>query len=665
MGVAVYLGTANQIAIVDGDGVAGDPALSLAPNITGVSSITLTGLSFGVGPPNVIASTGLNIPIVLTPNGTGAIELSNNTEIKSGSRFKFFNPADTNYITFRAGNTNVDQDLAWPTVLGTNGQVMANDGLGSLYWANVTTYTGVSTVNAVARYSNLTGGLKDSPNFIVTDAGAATGLASAVIGDIQIATVDSQRITTTTLNQDLVIAPSGNGTLRNQCDVRIESSGGFQRKLRIYDNQMAPNDKYVGIQASPVMAIDVTWIWPAADAAGVFSSDGAGNISIAPFASYFPNPSTNNAVPRFSNVIGYPLKNSLFVIDNLGNATGLLSAVVGGLSLATNIIAPTAANTSLQLNPTGTGVVAVTGALEVRPSAAVSKSIKLFNDAGTFFSGLKAASALAGASTTWVLPLADSAGIFTSNGANSMSITPVTTYFPAVSTLNAVARYSNGTGSPLKDTPLFIITDAGAATGLVSAVIGSVSLGLAATNTITVTGVNQDLNLTPTGTGVLGVTGELQVKPAGGVSKSIKLFNDAGTFFSSLKALPLLGASTTWTLPTADFNALMSSNGASALTLNTGLTAPGSGKIGLGTAVFEVTSTNSITFLNGTAAIAAPAANSLALQSIPATSTVGTTLAWYGSGTGGIYASVANASTHKINIKINGVNYYIMATTVA
>ena len=655
------LGTANQISIVDGDGIAGSPTLSLSPNIVGISSITLSGLSFGVGASNVIRSTGLNIPIVLTPNGTGVIELSNNTEIKSGNRFKFFNAGNTNYITFRAGATGVNQDLAWPTSLAAPTQVMANDGFGSLYWASVTTYAGASTVDAVARYSNLTGGLKDSPNFIVTDAGAATGLVSCIVGDIRIATIDSQRITTTTLDQDLVIAPSGNGTLRNQCDVRIEPSGGFQRKLRLYDNQAFPNGKYAGIQASPLMVADVTWIWPAADSAGVFSSDGASNISITPFTSYFPNPSTPNAVPRFSNTVGYPLKNSLFVISDVGAATGLLSAVIGGLNIATNIITPTAANTDLILTPTGTGALKSIGELQILPAAGVSKSIKLFNDAGTFFSALKAAPALAGASTTWILPSADSAGIFTSNGANSMSITPLTSYFPVASTINAVPRFSNTTGSPLKDS-LFIIDDTGNGTGLLSCVIGGLSL---ATNIITPTAANTNIALTPTGTGVLAVTGELQVLPAAGVSKSIKLFNNAGTFFSSLKATTGLGVSTTWTLPTADLNALMSSNGAGALTLATGLTAPGSGKIGLGTTVFEATSTNSITFLNGTAAVGAPAANSLALQSFAATSTVGTTLGWYGSGTGGIYAGIANASTHKINIKINGTDYYIMATTVA
>jgi hypothetical protein len=656
------LGTANQIVVTNGSGVLGSPTISLPPVISGITSIALPNLSFGVAGPNVISSTNINGPITLTPNGTGIIQLSKEADIMAGNALKFFTPAGTNYISFRLGATLVNQDLLWPTTIAVAGQVLRNSGGGVLDWASVTTFGGPSTVNALARYSNLTGSLKDSI-LILDDAGNATGLLSCRIGHIVIGAPDQQTITTVAANEDLIVAPNGVGALSVCGNILVKPSSATQRGLRLYNTA---GTFYASLKSNAAIVANVGWFLPATDSVGTFVSDGAGNMSIQPATAYFPAVSTLNAVPRYSNLTGFPLKDSLFVIDDAGAGTGLVSCVIGAISLgvaATNTIVTTGVNQDLNITPNGTGALVVSSHLQVNPTAGAANSLKLFNNAGTFFSAFKGAAGLL-ASTTWTLPSADSIGIFTSNGAGTIAITALTSYFPAASTVNAVPRYSNITGSPLKDS-LFIIDDAGAGSGLTSCVIGAISLGTAATNTIITTGANQNLNITPNGTGALVVSSHLQVNPTAGAANSLKLFNNAGTFFSALKARAILLGSTTWTLPAADFNALMGSNGAGELTLGTGLTAPGAGKIGLGTTTFEATSTNSITFLNGTAAVGAAAANSLTLQSFAATSTVGTTLGWYGSGTGGIYASVANASTHKINIKINGVDYYIMATTVA
>ena len=51
----------------------------------------------------------------------------------------------------------------------------------------------------------------------------------------------------------------------------------------------------------------------------------------------------------------------------------------------------------------------------------------------------------------------------------------MTAFLPAVSTLNAVPRFANTTGSPLKDS-LFVISDLGAGSGLTSQTIGNISI---------------------------------------------------------------------------------------------------------------------------------------------------------------------------------------------
>src|SRR6185503_15386069 len=105
-------GTLNQISIANGAGIAGNPTISLAADITGITSLTVGNLSLSA---NTIASTNLNGPITLAPNGTGSIQLTKNTEISATRTLKFMAENATNYITFRAGASVINQDFIWPT----------------------------------------------------------------------------------------------------------------------------------------------------------------------------------------------------------------------------------------------------------------------------------------------------------------------------------------------------------------------------------------------------------------------------------------------------------------------------------------------------------------------------------------------------------------------
>ncbi len=64
-------GTSNQVNVANGTGVGGNPTISLAPNIVGVSSITSGNLGIGLATANTISSVNVNGNIVFTPNGTG------------------------------------------------------------------------------------------------------------------------------------------------------------------------------------------------------------------------------------------------------------------------------------------------------------------------------------------------------------------------------------------------------------------------------------------------------------------------------------------------------------------------------------------------------------------------------------------------------------------
>jgi len=90
---------------------------------------------------NSIISTDANGDINITPNGTGDLVLDN---------------------------------LNWPQADGTLNQALTTNGAAQLGWSTVSLVTTPTTINAIARYSNTSGALKNSV-VITDDAGVMTG----------------------------------------------------------------------------------------------------------------------------------------------------------------------------------------------------------------------------------------------------------------------------------------------------------------------------------------------------------------------------------------------------------------------------------------------------------------------------------------------------------
>ena len=355
------LGTAGQIVVTNQTAVPGNTSFALDPNLTGLASLTLTALTFGVATASTIAGTAANVDLTLTANGTGSIALSKDMKLAASKKIKFIGDNATNYVTIRAGNTGANQDLIWPISAGGVDQVIKTDGSGQLAWGTVPTFPGVTTINAVARYSNITGTLKDSINFIVTDAGEVSGLLSAEIGALRIATDGTRQTIATTGGDDLIIAPTGLGVLDVRGDIYVRNSNATQRQIRLYN---FGDGAFAGLRATPGMPVDVTWNLPIADSVGMFVSDGLGQMTIIPYSAEFPITSTINAVPRFSTITGRPLKDSLFLISDAGAGTGLISCTIGNInvSLVGNTIASSNANGNINLVPNGIGFVNLSNA---------------------------------------------------------------------------------------------------------------------------------------------------------------------------------------------------------------------------------------------------------------------------------------------------------------
>lgn len=408
-------GTNNQINIVNRDGVAGDPTISLVSDVILQNSITAGNLKLGPG--NILTSTNPNAPVILAPNGTGVIQFQNNAEILNSSSLSFRN-ATNHFISFKyATEATVDQTYNWPTAAPLDGQVLAFSFPNLLNWKSVITTGGTTTTNGICRYANTVGGLADS-SVTIDNAWNIAGATSLAVGTLGICTTLSNKIITTVANQDLILSPNGNGSTVSLGDLSVQSSLGTQRSLRLYTTD---NARYAGFRADPAMGGgSVIWKLPASDSAGVFLSDGFNNTSITPF---FLG-GTNNRVPTFTTTPGLLQNSNLTIIGTA--ATGLASCTFGNINVGVtaNTIS-TVANSDLNLAPNGTGNVVSQTDLQIK-SAGIQRKIQYWNTAATFYTGLQSA---ATANATFTLPanLPASAGYIRSDSAGVLTISPLAT----------------------------------------------------------------------------------------------------------------------------------------------------------------------------------------------------------------------------------------------
>jgi hypothetical protein len=476
-------GTPSQISVINGPGIAGNPIISLEPNITGITSLIVGNLSLSA---NTIASTNLNGPVTLAPSGTGPIQLTKNTEISASKTLKFFADNGVNYVTFRAGASVVNQDFIWPTAAPVATQVLSFAGGSNLSWVNIPTSPGASTVDALARYSNTVGGIKDSTSNL-NDAGELT-LTSFSNTSIKIGGTTGtlhQTISTLTTDLNLIVAPNGVGALNCQADLWVSPSSGVQRKLRLYTTA----NFYAALSSNNLMTTNVIWTLPVAGGtAGYFVTDVANAMSIRPF----PVTVIDN-VPKFSDIAG-SLTGSSLSISGAGAATGLASCTFGNIavSVTANTIANTAVNTDLSfitngtgkillkstvstdtntnltLSPSGTGITVSTTDMALQ-LAGTSLRFRFYNTAGTNFTALQAGAAVA--NRTFALPIDFPAtpGIFKSSSAGVMTIDAlaaaagplradaagVITVNSFATTANHIAKYSD-TVATFADSGCFI-----------------------------------------------------------------------------------------------------------------------------------------------------------------------------------------------------------------
>lgn len=245
-------GTVNQITVVNPKGIAGNTVISLPSVISGITDLTVGNIQIVN---NNINSLNANGNIIIDPNGTGIVKILTDLNLTTGSKLIFNNPADTATISFTAGNRTTNAAFTYPTVDPVNNQVLQVTsfvaGVGVLGWANVTTFGGPSTINAIARYADISGGLTNS-GVSIDNANNITGVNSVTLSSIQIGVLSA--LTISTLAGNLKLAPNGASQVESLNSIAINN--GLQ--LQLYTSGATPAAGFfTGLKAGALSASTV------------------------------------------------------------------------------------------------------------------------------------------------------------------------------------------------------------------------------------------------------------------------------------------------------------------------------------------------------------------------------------------------------------------------
>jgi len=252
------VGTAQQIAITNGNGVAGNPTIGLEANVTGIDSMQIGNIQIE---DNAIEAFAGNE--ILLGAGIGADEikiLSNEVQILNGTVLELMAADDTHYVGFDAGTMASSYTLTLPTTAPTAGQVMTAGSITptALIWSNAASFSGSSTANTLPYFTNDTGTIGDTG---ITVGGGGlnelSGLQSVTVQDLAIGSAGSTIISSTTSIQ--FNSNVGYDTIVNR-NLTLLAAG------EIHLNK-AGNDYYSGFSGNNSAIANNVWILPAADGA--------------------------------------------------------------------------------------------------------------------------------------------------------------------------------------------------------------------------------------------------------------------------------------------------------------------------------------------------------------------------------------------------------------
>ncbi len=237
------------------------------------------------------------------------------------------------------------------------------------------------------------------------------------------------------------------------------------------------------------------------------------------------------------------------VFSLAANITGLTSVKVSNINIgldssnnpAQNTIASSNTNGNLVWDPNGAGEVQSTKNIHLL----LGKSLKFQNPAGTQFISFEAGNLTSSLSFIWPTTVPTVSQVLQYSGGNNLSWASVTT-FGGPSTVDAIARYSNTSGSLTNS--VVLISGSGFITGATGITAGNITITTSGSNTITTS--SGDLVLNPNGASETKTFNNITIQNQNALKLSA---GTPGNFIGFKAAGPLsLTTSTTFTLPTGD-----------------------------------------------------------------------------------------------------------------
>lgn len=159
--------------------------------ITGAASLAADNLEIGVVA-NTIASSNANGNILITPNGTGKVQI---------------------------------KGIFQPIADGTSGQAVVTDGAGQLSFATRGDVTGPgsSVDNTLPRFDSTTGKILQGSGVVVSDTNEMSAITSLTVDNIN---TNGNTISTTDTNGNLLLAPNGTGKVQIGTGYLLPSDSG-------------------------------------------------------------------------------------------------------------------------------------------------------------------------------------------------------------------------------------------------------------------------------------------------------------------------------------------------------------------------------------------------------------------------------------------------------
>ncbi len=205
-------GQAGAIQVTNGNGVLGNPVLTLASNLTNLNSITVGNLILS----GTTVATNNNTTLNLGAAGFPVLSLGE-LQVSHGYNLKFIsnNAGHTLSLGVNDATLGATYSLIFPDAAPAINQVLKNTSATTpfqLQWAAIPTVSGAATVNAIPYFTN-TGGEISSSSVIYTPGapGALTGIGALTVDNIQLGIANNNTISA--LVGGLSIATEGNNIL--------------------------------------------------------------------------------------------------------------------------------------------------------------------------------------------------------------------------------------------------------------------------------------------------------------------------------------------------------------------------------------------------------------------------------------------------------------------